>query len=219
MKTRMILIFSIWLFPILPLLAQDTNSQENQTASEKFLSRYYSISTDTTRELKYFSAIKSANDPKWPSTMYYNTEYTAGLFGTPTIPITFNRLQIKDGKAQLGTSISMGVGYTWFFGDFTFLEDGSIKVDHQFLLGIAGDFSIQGSPNEAEIKTGATLGGFLGFKQISLFAGYDFVNKSYPVGIGARLDFFSLSSDKFYPYGTIRPVREPRTDAKIIERK
>src|SRR5437016_5086046 len=51
---------------------------------------------------------------KWPDTLYYNTAYTSRLLGSPTIPISFSRLEIVNGKYQLSPTISLGYGYAWF---------------------------------------------------------------------------------------------------------
>src|SRR4051812_42996045 len=53
---------------------------------------------------------------KWPDTVYYNTTYKSKLLGTPTIPISFSRLELVDGKYVLSPTISIGYGYAWFRG-------------------------------------------------------------------------------------------------------
>ena len=73
---------------------------------------------------------------KWPDTLYYNTTYRAKLLGSPTIPISFNRVEFVDGKYQITPTIGIGYGYTWFFGHFIFSENDKIIVDPTFFFGL-----------------------------------------------------------------------------------
>src|SRR5688500_17709349 len=47
---------------------------------------------------------------RWPDTLYYNTTYVAKLLGSPTIPVSFSRIEYVDGKYQVSPTISLGLG-------------------------------------------------------------------------------------------------------------
>src|SRR5436853_4261672 len=66
---------------------------------------------------------------KWPDTLYYNTVYKAKLLGSPTIPISFSRIEYINGTYQVSPTLSVGYGYTWLPGDFMFYETDNITAD------------------------------------------------------------------------------------------
>src|SRR5205823_1153244 len=57
---------------------------------------------------------------KWPDTLYYNTVYHPRLMGSPTIPISFSKIEVVNGQYEVSPTISIGYGYEWFWGDFIF---------------------------------------------------------------------------------------------------
>jgi len=144
---------------------------------------------------------------KWPDTLYYNTVYKARLFGSPTIPIPFSSIEYVNGQYDVSPTISLGYGYTWFFGDFIFNENDKITVDPIFFFGLIGDASLQNNFSLNKI-TGLTTDAFIGLGPLSLFMGYDFVNHSASIGLGARLDLYVIFQNTLRPIGKIRPVRK-----------
>jgi hypothetical protein len=126
---------------------------------------------------------------KWPDTLYYNTVYRAKLLGSPTIPISFSKIEYVGGKYVVSPTISIGYGYTWFTGDFIFNENDKITVDPVFFFGLIGDIGLQ---NDFSLKKLASIftGGFIGIGQFSLFAGYDYLSKSATIGLGGRIDLY-----------------------------
>lgn len=168
------------------------------------------------RGYKFPGGIKdSATSAKWPDTLYYNTTYRAKLMGSPTIPITFSRVEYIDGKYQATPTISVGYGYTWFFGHFIFSENDKIIVDPTFFFGVIADIGIQNDFNISK-PAGFFTGGFIGTQALSLFFGYDFITKSPTIGLGTRIDVFTLSQKALRPIGTVRALRRHRKMARPI---
>ncbi len=54
--------------------------------------------------------------------------------GSLTLPITFSSIEITNGNAVVSPNVSLGIGYTWFYGDFIFNEDEKITIDPTFFL-------------------------------------------------------------------------------------
>ena len=152
---------------------------------------------------------------KWPDTLYYNTTYRAKLLGSPTIPISFNRVEFVDGKYQITPTIGIGYGYTWFFGHFIFSENDKIIVDPTFFFGLIAEVVLQNDFNLSK-PAGFLTGGFIGTQAISLFAGYDLITKSPTIGLGARIDVFTLSQKSLRPIGKVRELRRHKKIAVPI---
>ena len=152
---------------------------------------------------------------KWPDTVYYNTPYRAKLLGSPTIPFSFSRVE-KDstGKYVLSPTISIGYGYTWFFGKFYLNENDKIMVDPTFQFGLVGDVAIQNDFSLNRIA-GLFAGGFIGFANFSIFGGFDFVNGSPLLGVGGRVDVYTFHQNSLKPIGK---VREYRRHKKVAQR-
>jgi len=143
---------------------------------------------------------------KWPDTLYYYTAYKSKLMGSFTVPITFSSIKIANGEALTSPNISLGLGYTWFYGDFIFEEDDKILVDPTFFFGVLGDAGIQNfSLNKL---AGFLAGGFVGVGSFTLFGGFDLINRYALVGIGARVDFFTISQNFLHVYGKVHEVRK-----------
>jgi hypothetical protein len=153
---------------------------------------------------------------KWPDTVYYNTVYKAALLGSPTIPISFSKIENINGKYQVTPSVSVGFGYTWFFGDFIFNENDKITIDPSFFFGLIGDIGLQ---NDFSLNKLASIftGGFFGIGAFSLFAGYDYLSKSPSIGLGGRIDLYTLSQNFLNPIGKIRETRKHKSVAVQIE--
>ena len=179
--------------------------QEEKSPIVKFLNK---------RDYKFPDKLKTKNIPdslkKWPDTLYYNTAYKARLLGSPTIPITFSRIEYINGKYQVSPTISIGYGYTWFFGDFIFNENDKITIDPTFFFGLIGDIGLQNDFSFNKL-TGVFTGGFIGFGTFSLFAGYDYISKSPSIGLGGRIDLFTVSQNYLKPIGKVREERKHKS--------
>lgn len=152
---------------------------------------------------------------KWPDTVYYNTAYKAKLLGSPTIPISFGRVEFTHGSYQVTPTLSLGYGYAWFFGDFIFSENDKIIVDPGFSFGVMGDIGIQNNFDLTK-PSGFFLGGFIGIPAITLFSGYDFLAKTPIIGLGTRVDLYTLSQNRLKPFGKVREVRKHKKYALPI---
>ena len=176
--------------------------QEEKSPTVKFLNKrgYQFPDSSITQNIP-------ENDKKWPDTVYYNTVYKARLLGSPTIPLSFSKIEHINGKYIVTPSISIGYGYTWFFGDFIFNEDDKITIDPTFFFGLIGDVGLQ---NDFSLNKLASIfmGGFVGFGSFSLFAGYDFISKSPSIGLGGRVDLFTLSQNFLNPIGKVKEIRK-----------
>ncbi|MDF2449041.1 MAG: hypothetical protein K0R26_1545 [Bacteroidota bacterium] len=153
---------------------------------------------------------------KWPDTLYYNTVYVSNLLGSPTIPISFSRIEFVDGKYQVSPTISLGLGYTWFTGNFIFNENDKITIDPKLFFGLIADVGLQNDFSFKEL-TGIFAGGFIGFGNFSLFTGYDFMSRSPSIGLGGRIDLFTVSQNFMMPIGKVRELRKHKKRATPIE--
>src|SRR5580704_4326904 len=73
---------------------------------------------------------------KWPDTLFYNTMYKSPLLGSLNIPISFSNIEFTRGQYVVSPTVSLGIGYTWFFGNFTFNENDKITVYPTFFFGL-----------------------------------------------------------------------------------
>ncbi len=162
--------------------------------------------------------VKTASDTmqKWPDTLYYNTVYKPQLLGSATIPISFSRIEMIDGKYEVSPTLSIGYGYTWFTGDFIFNENDKITVDPGFFFGLVADVSLQNDFSFNKLA-GFFTGGFIGFGDFSLFGGYDFVSGSAALGLGGRIDLYSVKQNALHPIGRVRELRKHKRIATPIE--
>jgi hypothetical protein len=192
------------------VISSSVFGQEEKSPTVKFLNKrgYKFPDTSITRCIP--DSLK-----KWPDTVFYNTVYKARLLGSPTIPISFSKIEHINGKYLVTPSISIGYGYTWFFGDFTFNEDDKITIDPTFFFGLIGDVGLQ---NDFSLNKLASIftGGFVGFGSFSLFAGYDYILKSPSIGLGGRVDLFTLSQNFLNPIGKVREARKHKSVALPI---
>jgi hypothetical protein len=76
-------------------------------------------------------------------------------------------------------------------------------------VGLQNDFSF-------EKITGLFVGGFVGVGAFSLFVGYDFVSNSASLGLGGRIDLFTISQNYLRPFGKVREVRKHKSIAPVI---
>ncbi len=201
------LLFFVLLFSSYVVVAQTSSS--NQSPLIKFLyKRGYRFPDSTSKNIP--DSLK-----KWPDTLYYNTVYKSALLGSPTIPIPVSSVEYINGQYSVSPTISLGYGYTWFFGDFIFNENDKITVDPIFFFGIIGDAGLENNLSFRKI-TGFTGDLFIGLGPLSLFGGYDFINHSASIGLGARLDLYTIFPNSLNPIGKVRPVRKPKKIAPPI---
>jgi hypothetical protein len=152
---------------------------------------------------------------KWPDTLYYNTTYRAGVMGSPTIPFSFSKIEFTKGNYEITPTLSVGYGYTWFFGRFIFSENDIIIVNPTIFFGLFGEVGLQNNFNIGK-PAGFLSGAFVGTQAFSLFAGYDFITQSTTLGLGSRIDFFTISQKSLRPLGRIRELRKRKKFAQPI---
>jgi hypothetical protein len=152
---------------------------------------------------------------KWPDTLYYNTTYKTKLLGSPTIPITFGRIEYIEGKYQATPTFSIGYGYTWFLGRFIFSENDRIIVEPTIFFGLVADIGVQSDFNIFQ-PAGLFTGGFVGTQTISFFFGYDYITHSPTIGIGSRIDVYTFSQKSLKPIGKVRELRKHKRKAMAI---
>jgi len=110
--------------------------------------------------------------------------------------------------------VGVGLGYTWFWGDFIFNEDDKITVDPKVFFGLAASTGLSDGLN---LKSGGLwASGFIGISTINLVFGYDIINHSPALGIGARIDFFTLSQKFLHVLGKVHSVRKHKSIAEPI---
>lgn len=188
-------------------IAKIANAQEEKSPTVKFLNkRGYTFTDSSTVN----SRTKSLQ--KWPDTLYYNTSYRATLLGSPTIPISFSQIVLVKGKFVVVPAISIGLGYTWFIGKFSFNENDKITIDPVFFFGLFADVGLQ---NDFSLNkfTSIFTGGFIGFGAFTFFGGYDYLSKSPSIGLGGRIDLFTISQICLKPFGKVREVRKHKKKA------
>ncbi len=181
------------------------SAQNGSSPTVQFLNkRGYKFPGDTTKKPQPDSL------KKWPDTLYYNTIYKPHLMGSPTIPISFSKIDYVNGAYVLTPTISVGYGYTWFFGTMMFTEYDELVVDPTFFFGVIGDFGLQ---NDFDLTrpAGFFTGGIVGFKSYSLFFGYDFIAHSPSIGIGGRIDVYTIKQIYLNPIGKIRTLRKHKS--------
>ena len=202
---------SISLFFIFTILVISmVTAQDEQSPISKFLTkRGYAFPDSSKRNLQHVKV------GQWPDTLYYNTRYKAKIMGSLTIPITFSSIEITSGKAVVSPNVSLGLGYTWFYGDFIFGEDEKITVNPTFFFGVLGDAGIENNFSLNKLA-GFFAGGFVGIGAFTLFAGYDIINKYPLIGLGGRVDFFTISQNFLHVFGKVHEVRKHKSIALPI---
>ncbi len=184
--------------------------QDNRNPIAKFLTKRGYTFPDSTKKKNL-----SGKANQWPDTLYYNTMYKPKLMGSLTIPITFSSIEITNGDAIVSPNVSLGIGYTWFYGDFIFNEDEKITIDPTFFFGVLGDAGIENNFSLNKLA-GFFTGGFIGFGAFTLFGGYDLINRYPLVGIGGRVDFFTISQNFLHVFGKVQEVRKHKSIALPI---
>lgn len=145
--------------------------------------------------------------PQWPDTIYYNTMYTAARLGCATIPISFSNIELARGNAEVSPTVGVGFGYSWFHGKFLFNENDKITIDPTFFYGFIANAGLENNLSFNQLAS-FTMGAFIGVVNFTLFGGYDFINRSPTIGLGGRIDFYTISQKYLNVYGRVREVRK-----------
>jgi len=147
---------------------------------------------------------------QWPDTLYYNTVYKSKLLGSLTVPFISSGIEIKGGirkaKDSITTTLGIGIGYTWFWGDFIFNENDKITVDPKIFFGLAVTTGLSNGFNLE--KGGLYATGFIGVSTFNLVFGYDVINHSPTLGLGGRIDLYTISQKYLHVIGKIHAVRK-----------
>ena len=208
MKAGMKAIY-VSLFSVI-FIAEIANAQEEKSPTVKYLyKKGYTFSDSITVNTRAKSL------QKWPDSLFYNTYYRATLLGSPTIPISFSQIVLNKGKFVVVPAISIGGGYTWFIGKFCFNENDKITIDPVFFFGLFADVGLQ---NDFSLNkfTSVFTGGFIGFGAFTFFGGYDYLSRSVSVGLGGRVDLFTIFQNCLKPFGKVREVRKHKKAAVPI---
>ena len=205
MKTGMKAIY-LFVFSAI-FIAKIANAQEEKSPTVKFLNKRGYTFTDSTTVNSSAESLR-----KWPDTLYYNTSYRATLLGSPTIPISFSQIVLVKGKFLVVPAISIGLGYTWFIGKFSFNENDKITIDPVFFFGLFADVGLQNDFSLNKL-TSIFTGAFIGFGAFTLFGGYDYTSKSPTIGLGGRIDLYTISQTSLRPFGKVRELRKHRKAA------
>jgi hypothetical protein len=189
------LLFSFFLFSGISLAM----GQETESPITQFL---------TKRGYTFPGSVKKNNLPdslkQWPDTLYYNTQYKGTVMGSITIPFYFSGIEIAGGKITVSPTVNLGLGYTWFWGDFIFNENDKITIDPKVFYGL---FVNTGVENGLNLKSGGLIAaGFVGVSSFTLIFGYDIINKSPSLGVGGRIDFYTVSQKFLHVIGKVHPV-------------
>jgi len=136
--------------------------------------------------------------------------------GSPTIPISFSKIELINGKYEVTPTVSIGFGYTWFTGKFIFNENDKITIDPVFFFGLIADAGLSNDFNLRKL-TGFFTGGFIGFGAFSLFGGYDYIAQSTTIGLGGRIDLFTLNQNTLKPFGKVRELRKHKRAAPRLK--
>ena len=201
MKAIYLLVFSAI------FIAEIANAQEEKSPTVKFLTKRGYTFPDSTKVINRTKSLQ-----KWPDTLYYNTSYRATLLGSFTVPVSFSQIVLVKSKFVVVPAISIGLGYTWFAGKFSFNENDKINIDPVFFFGLFADVGLQ---NDFSLNkfTSIFTGGFIGFGAFTFFGGYDYLSKSPSIGLGGRIDLYTISQMALKPFGKVHEVRKHRKKA------
>lgn len=203
----LLLFFCFSFFLILSVRAQDINSSDKRPIPV-FLEKRGYVFPDSTK------GKDTTGNKQWPDTLYYNTPYKAKSFGSVTIPFFFSSIELAKGNIIVNPTANLGLGYTWFSGDFIFNENDKITVDPKVFYGLFANTGIQ---NGLNLKNGGLfVAGFVGVSSFNLSFGYDIINKSPSIGVGGRIDFYSISQKYLHVLGKVHEERKHKSIAPRI---
>jgi hypothetical protein len=194
------------------LIGQDIFEEDKRPIPNFLIKRGY-VFPDSTKE------VNLSGNRQWPDTLYYNTPYKSKLLGTLTIPISFSNIEFHGVKTKdslaVSPTISIGIGYTWFLGDFIFDENDKITVDPTFCFGLIANAGLENNFSLNKLA-GFFIGGFIGVGAFNLFGGYDLISKSPSLGVGGRIDFYTISQKFLHVIGKVHEARKHKSIAPRI---
>lgn len=180
-------------------------AQNNESPITRFLNKRGYIFPDSAKHNPL-----TRKEKRWPDTLYYNTVYKSKLLGSITVPFLNSGIEIKggipSGSYSVTPTIGIGVGYAWFWGDFIFNEDDKITVDSKVFFGLAATTGLSNGINLE--RGGLYLTGFMGISTFNLTFGYDIINHSPTLGLGGRIDLYSISQKYLHILGKVHEVRK-----------
>jgi len=200
----------ILLFTIVFFTISIAKGQEDESPLMQFLSRRGYVFPGSTHK-----SILSDSLKQWPDTLFYNTPYKSTLLGSMTIPISFSNIEISKGNYLVSPTVSLGIGYTWFWGDFIFNENDKITVDPTAFFGLIANAGLENNFSFNKLA-GFFTGGFIGVGSFTLFGGYDIIGKSPSLGLGGRIDFFTISQKFLHVLGKVHEIRKHKKIALPI---
>jgi hypothetical protein len=106
---------------------------------------------------------------QWPDTLYYNTAYKGSLLGSVTIPISLSSIEIAKGNYKVSLTVSLGLGYTWFWGDFILNENDKVTVDPKVFFGLIANVGLENNFTFNKLA-GLFTGGFVGLALLHSFS-------------------------------------------------
>ncbi|HTB30607.1 MAG TPA: hypothetical protein VK808_01190 [Bacteroidia bacterium] len=204
----LLVVFSFCFFIYSSVAGQDLFTPDKRPIPTFLIKRGYEFPDSVKRN--HFAA-----NHQWPDTLYYNTAYKSKLLGSLTIPISFSNIELSHGNYLVSPTISLGIGYTWFFGDFIFNENDKITVDPTFYFGLIANAGLENNFSFNKLA-GFFTGGFIGVGAFTLFGGYDVINKSPSLGVGGRIDFYTVSQKFLHVIGKVHEVRKHKSIAPKI---
>lgn len=195
---------------VLFFAASVASSQEVKSPIVHFLKKRGYIFPDSSKRNNLYS-----RSSQWPDTMYYNTMYKSAVLGSINIPISFSNIEFTNGQYVISPTVSLGLGYTWFFGDFTFNENDKITVYPTFFFGLIADAGLENNFSFNKLA-GLFTGVFIGFGPFTLYGGYDLITQSPTLGLGARIDLYTISQNCMHVFGRVHAISVHKTIAQPI---
>ncbi len=193
---RCVTIIATTIICVIPLCAsaQIGGSEPLIKYAESQASKVFEYNSDETAQLWSFSeALDFLGD---------NNGIEAGsLLGiklrTWSVPITLVRLDFNEsGNSFIAPALSVGIGYAWISG-VTIIDatSESLRIEPQTSIGIATSF---GAVNGVDgITVSITVSGVIGFNSLNMSLGYDLITETAVLGVGFRIDVFSLSRNSY----------------------
>ncbi len=148
---------------------------------------------ETFREAYKSTAILGAVPPAPVPGHTYNI-----ILGTPTIPLTFSRVEKIQGEYRIGAALELGLGYSVVQGKALYNADGTISVDPELLAGLA--VNVGARNGDTKLDSSLSLSGIIGFSRVALTTGYDLLNKSWFFGLCTKVDTFSFTKTGYTAY-------------------
>jgi hypothetical protein len=117
------------------------------------------------------------------------------FLGTPSIPVTFGRLELKDGRYTIGSSLTLGVGYSFVLGKALYKPGTSVQIEPHLLGGVALDVGARTEAGEVDLAVGGSV--YVGISRVAISVGGDLVNKTFVIGLATRVDSFTIAENSY----------------------